>query len=68
MKTMTLSLLLGVSLFLGGCGTHQLKPMLGGGGPDGQFATLGFEHRDDRVTLDWNAATKKLPQPERFEK
>jgi hypothetical protein len=61
MKT-TLFAVLGVSLFLGGCGAHPLRPTLGGA-PAGPFVTLGFPERDDHATLAWNAARKPLAPP-----
>jgi hypothetical protein len=64
MKT-TLFALLGVSLFLGGCGAGPLRPVLGGA-PEGPFAMPAIEHRED-LTLKWNAA-KPIPAPARFRK
>jgi hypothetical protein len=67
MKT-TLFALLGVSLFLGGCGARPLRPALGGA-PESQFARVAFQQRDDdHATLKWNAAGKPLAAPPRFRK
>lgn len=60
MKT-TLFAVLGVSLFLGGCGAGPLRPALGGAFQN-QSPTLTFPQRDDH-TLDWNGALKPLPTP-----
>ena len=66
MKT-TLFALLGVSLFLGGCGAAPLRPALGGA-PEGSFATTAGPQRDDHSTLRWNAKLKPLAAPARLRK
>jgi hypothetical protein len=66
MKT-TLFALLGVSLLLGGCGVHSPRPALSVA-PEGPFAPVAVEQRDDHATLAWNAALKPLAAPARLRK